>query len=93
MEPYQNLIDFATSKGALVFWNHMEATSGINQKANLSLETLPYPDDLLNTQNYTGFQAVGDQPIAQTNPGQQWDQVLMEYLDGNRASASLGFWK
>ena len=51
MRPYQNLIDFATSKGALVFWNHMEATTGINQKDSLSLETMPYPDDLLKTQN------------------------------------------
>jgi hypothetical protein len=91
MEPYQNLIDFATSKGGLVFWNHMEATTGINQKDTLSLETLPHPDDLLKTQNYTGFQAVGDQPIVQTNPGQQWDQVLMEYLDGNRERPVWGF--
>ena len=91
MEPYQNLIDFATSKGALVFWNHMETASGISQKDTLSLETLPYPDDLLKTQNYTGFQAVGDKPIGQTDPGQQWDQVLMEYLNGNREQPVWGF--
>jgi hypothetical protein len=91
MKPYQNLIDFATSKGALVFWNHMEATTGINQKDSLSLETMPYPDDLLKTQNYTGFQAVGDLPIVQTDPGQQWDQVLMEYLNGNRERPVWGF--
>jgi hypothetical protein len=91
MKPYQNLIDFATSKGALVFWNHMESTNGINQKDSLSLETIPYPDDLLKTQNYTGFQVVGDQPIDQTNPGQQWDQVLIEYLNGNRERPVWGF--
>jgi hypothetical protein len=91
MKPYQNLIDFATSKGALVFWNHMEATTGINQKGSLSLETMPYPDDLLKTKNYTGFQAVGDQPIVQTDPGQQWDQVLMEYQNGNRKRPVWGF--
>jgi hypothetical protein len=91
MKPYQNLIDFATSKGALVFWNHMEATTGINQQDSLSLETMPYPDDLLKTQNYTGFQVVGDQPIVQADPGQQWDQVLMEYLNGNRERPVWGF--
>lgn len=90
MRPYQNLIDFSTSKGALVFWNHMETTSGISQKDNLSLETLPYPTDLLKTQNYTGFQAVGDKPIGQTDPGQEWDQVLMEYLNGNRVQPIWG---
>ena len=91
MKPYQNLIDFAISKGALVFWNHMEDTNGINQKDSLSLETIPYPDDLLKTQNYTGFQVVGDQPIVQSDPGQQWDQVLMEYLNGNRERPVWGF--
>jgi len=90
MRPYQNLIDFAISKGALVFWNHMETTSGISQKDTLSLETLPYPDDLLKTQNYTGFQVVGDKPIGQADPGQQWDQVLMEYLDGKREQPVWG---
>jgi hypothetical protein len=88
--PYQNLINFATSKGALVFWNHME-TSGIGQKGTTTLETLPYPNDLLTTQNYTGFQAVGNEPIGQTDPGQQWDQVLMEYLNGNREQPVWGF--
>ena len=91
MEPYQNLIDFATSKGALVFWNHMETDSGISQKGTTVLETLPYPDDLLKTRNYTGFQAVGDKPIRQTEPGQQWDQVLMQYLNGNREHPVWGF--
>ncbi|MBT6595749.1 MAG: hypothetical protein HOB34_06590 [Nitrospina sp.] len=91
MKPYQNLIDFATAKGALVFWNHMEIDSGISQKGTTVLETLPYPDDLLNTQNYTGFQAVGDKPIRQTDPGQQWDQVLMEYLHGEREHPVWGF--
>ena len=91
MEPYQNLIDFATSKGALVFWNHMETDSGISQKGATVLETLPYPDDLLKTRNYTGFQAVGDKPIRQTEPGQQWDQILMQYLNGNREHPVWGF--
>jgi hypothetical protein len=62
----------------------METDSGISQKGTTTLETLPYPNDLLKTQNYTGFQAVGDEPIGQTDPGQQWDQVLMEYLNGSR---------
>ena len=91
MKPYQNLIDFATSKGALVFWNHMETASGIGQKGTTTLETLPYPNDLLTTQNYTGFQAVGDEQIGQTDPGQQWDQVLMQYLNKKREQPVWGF--
>ncbi len=91
IEPYQNLIDYATSKGALVFWNHMETDVVISQEDNTVIETLPYPDDLLTTQNYTGFQAVGDKPIHQTEPGQQWDQVLMQYLNGEREHPVWGF--
>ncbi len=89
--PYQNLIDFATSRGALVFWSHMETASRISEKGPFALKTLPYPNDLLTTQNYTGFQAVGNVPIGQTDPGQQWDQVLMEYLNGNREQPVWGF--
>ena len=91
IKPYQNLIDYANTKGALVFWNHMETTSGINQKGDTVLETLPYPNDLLTTHDYTGFQAVGDTPLRQIEPGQEWDQVLMEYLDGKRERPVWGF--
>jgi hypothetical protein len=91
IQPYQNMIDYANSKGAMVFWNHMEPPSGIRQYGTTSLETLPYPDDLLTTKNYTGFQVVGDHPIQQAEPGQQWDQVLMEYLQGQREQPVWGY--
>ena len=91
MKPYQNMIDYANSKGAMVFWNHMESSSGIRQQGTTSLETLPYPDDLLKTKNYTGFQVVGDNPINLAEAGQQWDQVLMEYLQGQRQKPVWGY--
>ncbi|MBC8283004.1 MAG: hypothetical protein H8E32_04265 [Nitrospinae bacterium] len=91
MKPYQNLIDYANSKGAMVFWNHMENSSGIRQYGTTNLETLPYPDDLLKTKNYTGFQVVGDNPIQLAEAGQQWDQVLMEYIDGKREQPAWGY--
>jgi hypothetical protein len=34
---------------------------------------------------------VGDKPIHQTEPGQQWDQVLMQYLNGEREHPVWGF--
>jgi len=91
MQPYQNMIDYANSQGAMVFWNHMETSSGIRKHGTTSLETLPYPDDLLKTRNYTGFQVVGDHPIQQVEAGQQWDQVLMEYLQGQREQPVWGY--
>jgi hypothetical protein len=91
MQPYQNMIDYANSNGAMVFWNHMEPISSIRKHGTLSLATVPYPDDLLKTKNYTGFQVVGDHPIQQAEAGQQWDQVLMEYLQGQREQPVWGY--
>ena len=91
MKPYQNMIDYANSKGAMVFWNHMESSSGTRQIGNAMLETLPYPDELLKTRNYTGFQVVGDRPLQLAEAGQQWDQVLMEYLQGQRSQPVWGY--
>ena len=91
VKPYQNLINYANSKGALVFWNHMESSSGIRQYGSANLSTFPYPNDLLKTKNYTGFQVVGDAPIQQAEAGQQWDKVLMEYLRGQRDQPVWGY--
>ncbi|MDC0946359.1 hypothetical protein OAS18_02425 [Nitrospinaceae bacterium] len=91
MQPYQNMIDYANSKGAMVFWNHMEPISSIRKHGTTSLATVPYPDDLLKTKNYTGFQVVGDHPIQQAEAGQQWDQALMEYLQGQREQPVWGY--
>ena len=78
MRPYQNMIDYANSKGAMVFWNHMEINSGIRRKGTTILKTLPYPEDLLKTKNSTGFQVIGDHRSRQVEVGQQWEQGLME---------------
>ncbi|MEC9019472.1 MAG: hypothetical protein VYE03_04860, partial [Nitrospinota bacterium] len=91
VKPYQNLINYANSKGALVFWNHMESSSGIRQYGSANLSTFPYPNDLLKTKNYTGFQVVGNTPIQQAEAGQQWDKVLMEYLRGQRNQPVWGY--
>ena len=91
MKPYQNMIDYANSKGAMVFWNHMESNSGIRRHGTIKLKTLPYPEDLLKTKNYTGFQVIGDHQIQQIEAGQQWDQVLMEYLRGQRQQPVWGY--
>jgi len=91
MKPYQNLIDFATSKGALVFWNHMEAPNEIKQKGRVSYKTDPYPKDLLLTSNYGGFQSVANFPVMQIEPGREWDNVLGEYIQGKRKKPVWGY--
>ena len=90
-EPYQELIDYVTSNGGLIFWNHMEAPNKIKQKGRVSYKTEPYPEDLVLTSGYTGFQSVADFPIMQIEPGNEWDNVLNKYLEGSRKKPVWGY--
>lgn len=89
--PYQEAIDFAVSKGALVFWNDVEALNGKREWGTIGLATEPHPEDLVLSRDYTGFQAVADQPVSMVEPGNVWDHVLMEYLAGARAQPVWGY--
>lgn len=91
IKPYQEVIDFAVSKGALVFWNDVEAGNGKREWGTIKLETEAHPEDLVLSQNYTGFQAVGDEPVLVVEPGNVWDHVLMEYLRGGRSQPVWGY--
>jgi hypothetical protein len=90
-EPYQELINYVTSNGGLVFWNHMEALNEIKQKGRVSYKTEPYPEDLVLTAGYTGFQSVADFPVMQIEPGNEWDNVLNDYLQGKRKKPVWGY--
>jgi hypothetical protein len=89
--PYQEVIDYANSKGALVFWNHMETLSGSREFGSVKLETPPYPQDLLVSQGHHGFQAVTGSPDTMTEPGREWDQALMQYQQGLRDQPIWGY--
>ncbi len=84
--PYQETIDYATSRGALAFWNHLESTTanGDKKAGSMQLRTPPHPEDLLLTHGYAGFQALGDSPVSSAEPGKEWDQLLLQYLEGTR---------
>jgi hypothetical protein len=91
--PYQEMIDYVTDRGGMVFWNHI-ATDFPNEARGESskiTQTPPHPTDLLFTHNYTGFQSVNDTPVNATNPGSEWDQTLMPYLNGKRAKPVWGY--
>jgi hypothetical protein len=94
VEPYQHLIDYADSKGALVFWNHLETPVSEQFDGDLiqvKTRTDPHPEDLLLTRRYTGFQAVSASPVSAVEPGKEWDQVLMQYLGGKRDRPVWGY--
>ncbi|MBI5893793.1 MAG: glycosyltransferase [Deltaproteobacteria bacterium] len=81
--PYQNLIDYVEKKGGMIFFAHpdVEARHKIN---DIEINTHQYSEELLRTQNYTGF-AVFAEGIKYTGrPGGVWDNVLNEYINGQR---------
>jgi hypothetical protein len=94
VQPYQDMIDYADSKGALVFWNHLETPVSQGFQGDLiqvKTRTDSHPEDLLLTRHYTGFQAMGTSPISAVEPGEEWDQVLMQYLAGKRDRPVWGY--
>lgn len=94
VQPYQNLIDYAVSKGALVFWNHLERPVREGFQGDLiqvKTRTDSHPEDLLLTRRYTGFQAMSVSQISAVEPGKEWDQVLMQYLEGKRDRPVWGY--
>lgn len=88
--PYQEVIDYVIGKGGMVFWNHVE-TGSQGRLGDLAFETPPHPEDLLLTKNYSGFQAVNDTPITAAEPGKEWDQVLLQYIRGDRYKPVWGY--
>jgi len=89
--PYQEVIDYAFAKGAMVFWDDVEAVNGKRQWGTIQLETQPHPEDLVLSRNYTGFQAVADKPVTLTEPGNVWDHVLTQYVRGERKHPVWGY--
>ena len=91
VKPYQEVIDYAVSKGAMIFWDDLEASHGKREWGTIELETKPHPKDLLLSKNYTGFQAVADEPVPSVDPANVWDQVLMQYIRGERTHPVWGY--
>ncbi|MFQ6083742.1 MAG: hypothetical protein ACE5WD_10320 [Candidatus Aminicenantia bacterium] len=90
ISPYQLLIDYANSRGGMVFWNHPETKSGQGKLGPIFRDTPPYPQVLIESKNYTGFAALYGDSITITEPGNIWDQVLIEYCMGKRTKPVWG---
>lgn len=92
--PYQRLIEYAESRGGAVFWSFPEARDfdriGLGRLGTVLLRTEPYPDALLQSQGYTGFGALYQDRVTLTEPGRQWDQLLLEYAQGRRTRPAWG---
>ncbi len=90
--PYQDAIDYARSRGGLVYWAHPESNyskKGV-QMGPVKLMTVHYPEELIETDNYTGFAALYGDTITATKAGMQWDRALMQYCSGDRTDPVWG---
>jgi hypothetical protein len=90
--PFQDVIDYARSRGGMVFWAHPESNYSKNgvEMGPVKLMTEHYPDALIQSENYTGFAAIYGDSITATKAGMHWDRVLMDYCRGNRAKPVWG---
>lgn len=81
--PYQNLIDYVDAKGGLTFWSHPEARN-VDSMGTVNIETGDFSEDLLLTENYTGFAILhaGYEKIGR--PQGIWDELLTQYCQGLR---------
>lgn len=86
IKPYQDLIDYVGNRNGLTFWAHPEAKyaqQGVKM-GPVTLQTQPYPDALVESIDYTGFSGLYGEYTTADDPGQQWDQALLDYCEGKR---------
>lgn len=94
IEPYQPVIEYAESRGGAVFWSFPEARDfghiGMGRLGEALVRTDPHPGVLLQSDGFTGFGAVYQDNVTFTEPGREWDQLLLEYTQGRRARPAWG---
>jgi hypothetical protein len=70
-------------------FSHFGIPSDLEWK-KIKVSTLPYPEDLLKARGYTGFSSVYGDVIKATEPGREWDKVLIEYCMNIREKPAWG---
>lgn len=94
IEPYQRVIDTIEAAGGMVFWSYPEARDfrkeAFGPLGTVTIRTKPHPEILLQSRGYTGFGAVYQDNVSFTEPGGEWDQLLLQYTQGHRARPAWG---
>jgi len=80
-KPYQDLINYVTEKGGLIYWSHPEYEEN-TLKDGIRLITVPYYGDLVGTYNYAGFGVFWEGYNKIGKPLGIWDRLLTEYCEG-----------
>jgi hypothetical protein len=84
IEPYQELIDYASANKALTFWVRPELPDNPGVGESVGIKTEPFAKDLLLSKGYTGFEVVYDGAGQMVKPGKEWDQALVQYINKKR---------
>jgi hypothetical protein len=75
----QRVLDAASDKKYFTYWAHPEANDD-NKFGPIAIRTDPYPELLHRTRNYTAFGALYEQGNTLYLAGEEWDQILMDYI-------------
>ena len=81
--PFQQVIDYAESKGGMAFWAQPDAhySAEVN---GVPLVTESYSHFLAESDGCTGFTALYGDNTPSSDPGGMWDKVLIQYCQGER---------
>ncbi len=94
IEPYQQVIDSVEASGGMAFWSFPEARdfrkTAFGPLGTVTIRTEPHPQVLLQSHGYSGFGAVYPDNVTFTEPGGEWDQLLLEYTQGHRQRPAWG---
>jgi hypothetical protein len=80
----QRLIDEVADHGGLTYWSYPEAKYPDVSISGSKMVSRAQPQVLGMTQNYRGFEGLYGDTITITKPGALWDQLLGEYVRGER---------
>jgi hypothetical protein len=89
LRPHQAVIDFVAARGGLAAWSMPEAVDHqlvTVARMQATIQTDPYPSDLLRTDRFTAFGGIYEDATTFTEPGGGWDRLLADYLAGRRAA-------
>jgi hypothetical protein len=83
-QAFQRLIDYAAIHGGMAFWSYPEARYPDVQVGGATMVSHPQPESLALTRDYRGFEGIYGENRTITNPGNLWDQILLDYIHGGR---------
>lgn len=90
MEPYQTLIDRVNELDGFSMWTQVETTDNLHYMG-VGIHTSWHPEVLLGTSDYRSFGSIYPSTTKAHEPGNNWDQALISYLEGERRFVPWGW--